>query len=71
MPEVLRSVKPISVARSKYRADSLSSCDKRSLEGSVAELGMLKSPATRYGDSSSRRDDMGETQWGAGGSGLA
>jgi len=25
---------------------------------------MLKSPATRYGYSSSRRDDSGETEWG-------
>jgi len=32
---------------------------------------MLKSPATRYGYSRSRRDDLGETKRGAVGTGLA
>jgi len=47
-PWVLRRVKPRSLARSKYGAESFSSLAERSLEGSVAVLWMLKSPATRY-----------------------
>jgi len=39
--------------------------------GLVAKLWMLKSPATRYTYSRSKRDDSGQTECGAGGSGLA
>ena len=51
--------------------DSVSPFEERSQEGSLGELWMLKSPATRYVYSRSRRDDSGETEWGAGGSGWA
>jgi len=71
MPGVLRRVKPKSAARSKYGPDSLSSFEERSLKGLFAELWMLKSPATRYGYSRSKRDDSGETEWEGWGSGLA
>jgi len=50
------------VARSKQGADSLYSFEERSLEGLVVELSMLKSLATRYGNSKSRRDECGETE---------
>jgi len=68
---VLRRVKPKSVARSKKGADSLSSFVERSLEGSVAVLWMVKSPATRSGDLMSQREDSGETDWGYGECGRA
>ena len=51
--------------------ESFSSFVERSLEGSVAGLWMLKSPATRYGYSRSQRAVLGESEWGFGGSGLA
>ena len=35
---------------------------ERTLEGSVAALWMLKSPATRYGCSRSQKADLGETE---------
>ena len=64
-------MKPRSEACAKQGADSFSSFEERSLEGLVGALWILKSPATRYGCLSSRRDDSGETEWGDGGSGLA
>jgi len=59
MPEVGRRVKRRTGARSKYGTDYFSAFEKRSLEGSGAELWMVNSPATRYGYSSSKRDDSG------------
>ena len=56
-------MKPKSEARSKYRADSFSSFEERTLDGAVAALWMLKAPATRYGCSRANRDDWGETAW--------
>ena len=59
-------MKPKSAARSKYGAESLPSFEERGLEGSVAELWMLKSPATRYGYLRSKRDDSGKLSGGPG-----
>jgi len=71
MPGVLSRVYPKSVAWLKYGADSFSSLEERSLEGSDAVLWMLKSPATREGKSKGGRAVSVETDWGAGGRGLA
>jgi len=68
---VLRRVNPRSEALLKEGEDSFSSFEERSLVGSVAALWMLKSRATRYGRSRSRRACSGETECGHGRRGLA
>jgi len=52
------------VARLRYGADSFSSFEERSLEGSDAALWMLMSLATRYGKSKTGRAVSGEREWG-------